>query len=159
MSAPASSAGNKGATASDRGPVQHVVFRVDTTRYALPLAAVREVVVQPEGLVRVPRAPGPVLGVVNLRGRVVTVVDFALLLELPGPAQPQRKLILLDRGRRDLALSVTDVEGIETVDKVSTQPRESRAPVRGVTRVKGVAVTVLDTDALDLAVTRLFDRG
>ena len=56
-------------------------------------------------------------------------------------------------------LSVTDVEGFETLDKVSPQPRESRAPVRGVTRVKGAAVTVLDADALDLAVTRLFDRG
>ena len=149
----------RGGTTSDRGPVQHVVFLVDTTRYAIPLAAVREIVVQPDGLVRVPRAPVPVLGVVNLRGRVVTVVDFPLLLELPPPAQPQRKLILLDRGRRDLALSVTDVEGIETVEKVSTQPRESRAPVRGVTRVKGVAVTVLDADALDGAVTHLFDRG
>ena len=158
MSAPASPA-TRGGTSSDRGPVQHVVFLIDGTRYALPLAAVREVVVQPEGLVRVPRAPAPVLGVVNLRGRVVTVVDFPLLLELPRPTQPQRKLILLDRGRRDLALSVTDVEGIETVEKVSTQPRESRAPVRGVTRVKGVAVTVLDTDALDVAVTHLFDHG
>jgi len=148
-----------GVTGTDRGPVQHVVFLVDSTRYALPLGAVREVVVQPDGLVRVPRAPPPVLGVVNLRGRVVTVVDFPLLLELPRPTHSSRKLILLDRGRRDLALSVTDVEGIETVEKVSTQPRESRAPVRGVTRVKGVAVTVLDTDALDLAVTRLFDRG
>ena len=136
-----------------------MVFLVDTTRYALPLAAVREIVVQPDALVRVPRAPAPLLGVVNLRGRVVTVVDFPLLLDLPRPAQPQRKLILLDRGRRDLALSVTDVEGIETVEKVSTQPRESRAPVRGVTRVKGVAVTVLDADAVDVAVTRLFDRG
>ena len=148
-----------GGTASDRGPVQHVVFRLDATRYALPLSAVREVVVQPEALVRVPRAPHPVLGVVNLRGRVVTVVDFARLLDLPHPTQPQRKLVLLDRGRRDLALSVTEVEGIETVEKVSNQPRESRAPVRGVSRVKGVAVTVLDTDALDVAVTHLFDRG
>jgi len=136
-----------------------VVFLVETTRYALPLSAVSQVVVQPEGLVRVPRAPAPVLGVVNLRGRVVTVVDFALLLDLPPPTQPQRKLILLERGRRDLALSVTDVEGFETVEKVSTQARESRAPVRGVTRVKGVAVTVLDSDALDVAVTHLFDRG
>ena len=158
MSGPGSSPA-KGGTASDRGPVQHVVFVLDTTRYALPLSAVSQVVVQPEGLVRVPRAPVPVLGVVNLRGRVVTVVDFALLLDLPGPVQPQRKLILLERGRRDLALSVTDVEGFETVDKVSTQPRESRAPVRGVTRVKGMAVTVLDPDALDVAVTHLFDRG
>jgi len=146
-------------TGTDRGPIQHVVFLVDSTRYALPLGAVREVVVQPDGLVRVPRAPPPVLGVVNLRGRVVTVVDFPLLLELPRPIHSSRKLILLDRGRRDLALSVTDVEGIETVEKVSTQPRESRAPVRGVTRVKGVAVTVLDADALDVAVTHLFDHG
>jgi len=158
VSAPGSST-QKGGTASDRGPVQHVVFLVDTTRYALPLSAVSQVVVQPEGLVRVPRAPTPVLGVVNLRGRVVTVVDFSLLLELPSPQQLQRKLILLERGRRDLALSVTDVEGFETVDKVSAQPRESRAPVRGVTRVKGAAVTVLDADALDVAVTRLFDHG
>ena len=158
MSAPGSPA-PRGGTASDRAPVQHVVFLVDTTRYALPLSAVSQVVVQPEGLVRVPRAPPPVLGVVNLRGRVVTVVDFSLLLDLPRPTQPQRKLILLERGRRDLALSVTDVEGFESVEKVSTQPRESRAPVRGVTRVKGVAVTVLDADALDVAVTHLFDRG
>ena len=51
------------------------------------------------------------------------------------------------------------MEGIETVEKVSTPPREARAAVRGVARVKGVAVTVLDPDALDVAVTHLFDRG
>ena len=158
MTGPAGS-GVRGGTGSDRGPIQHVVFLVDGTRYALPLGAVREVVVQPESLVRVPRAPPAVLGVVNLRGRVVTVVDFARLLELPRPTHPARKLVLLDRGRRDLALSVTEVEGIETVEKVSSAPRESRAPVRGVSRVKGQAVTVLDADALDLAVTHLFDRG
>ena len=158
MSAPGQPAA-RGGTPSDRGPVQHVDFHVDGTRYALPLSEVSQVVLQPEGLVRVPRAPAPVLGVVNLRGRVVTVVDLALLLDLPRPAQPQRKLILLERGRRDLALSVTDVEGFETVEIVSSQPRESRAPVRGVTRVKGAAVTVLDADALDIAVTHLFDRG
>ena len=75
-----------------------------------------------------PRAPPAVLGVVNLRGRVVTVVDFSLLLGLPQPAQPQGKLILLDRGRRDLGLLVTDVEGIESVEKVSAQPPASHVP-------------------------------
>lgn len=158
MRAPAGP-GARGGAASDHGPVQHVVFLLEATRYALPLAAVREVVVQPDGLVRVPRAPSAVLGVVNLRGRVVTVVDFARLLELPRPSHPPAKLVLLDRGRRDLALSVTEVEGIEAIERVSNAPRESRAPVRGVTRVKGAAVTVLDADALDLAVTHLFDRG
>jgi purine-binding chemotaxis protein CheW len=146
-------------TVSDRAPVQHVVFRLDSARYALPLGAVREVVVHAEGLVRVPRAPPAVLGVVNLRGRVVTVVDFATLLDLPVSAAPPRKLVLLDRGRRDLALLVTEVEGVESVDKVTPANKESRATIRGVARVRGLAVTALDPDALDAAVTRLFDRG
>jgi purine-binding chemotaxis protein CheW len=144
-------------TVSD--PVQHVVFLLDSARYALPLGAVREVVVHAEGLVRVPRAPPAVLGVVNLRGRVVTVVDFATLLDLPTPVAAPRKLVLLDRGRRDLALLVTEVEGVESVEKVTSATRESRAAVRGVARVRGLAVTALDADALDAAVTRLFDRG
>jgi len=146
-------------TVSDRAPVQHVVFRLDSARYALPLGAVREVVVHGEALVRVPRAPPAVLGVVNLRGRVVTVVDFATLLDLPAPTSASRKLVLLDRGRRDLALLVTEVEGVESVDKVTPANRESRPAVRGVARVRGLAVTALDADALDAAVTRLFDRG
>jgi len=146
-------------TLSDRAPVQHVVFLLDSARYALPLGAVREVVVHAESLVRVPRAPPAVLGVVNLRGRVVTVVDFATLLDLPAPSAPPRKLVLLDRGRRDLALLVTEVEGVESVEKVTPANRESRAMVRGVARVRGLAVTALDADALDAAVTRLFDRG
>jgi purine-binding chemotaxis protein CheW len=152
--------GRPGASVSDRGsPVPHVVFRLDATRYALPLSAVREVVVLSEPLVRVPRAPPAVRGVVNLRGRVVTVVDFASLLDLPGPTGPLQKLVLLDRGRGDLALLVSDVDGMETVEKVSIAARESRAPVRGLTRLKGLAVTVLDASALDAAVTHLFDRG
>jgi purine-binding chemotaxis protein CheW len=152
--------GRPGKSVSDRGgPVPHVVFRLDATRYALPLSAVREVVVLPEPVVRVPNAPPAVRGVVNLRGRVVTVVDFATLLELPGSSSPPRKLVLLDRGRGDLALLVSDVDGMETVEKVSTAARESRVPVRGLARVKGLAVTILDAEALDVAVTRLFDRG
>jgi len=42
---------------------------------------------------------------------------------------------------------------------VTPANRESRPAVRGVARVRGLAVTALDADALDAAVTRLFDRG
>jgi purine-binding chemotaxis protein CheW len=87
------------------------------------------------------------------------VVDFARLLDLPAASSPPRKLVLLDRGRGDLALLVSDVDGMEMVEKVSIAARESRAPVRGLARVKGLAVTILDAEALDVAVTGLFDRG
>ena len=108
--------------------MRHVIFRVEKERYALPLPAVREVVVPQEGFSRVPRAPAPVRGVMNLRGRVVTVVELGALLGLasaapaPGGAPGAGKVVLLDRGRRDLGLLVTDVEGIESVERVTAAP-------------------------------------
>jgi len=136
--------------------VRHVIFRVDKERYGLPLAAVREVVVPPERFTRVPRAPAAVTGVMNLRGRVVTVVELRQLLGLPDGALPPSRVVLLDRGRRDLGLLVTEVDGIEAVERVTPAPGKAVPAVRGVTRLRGQAVTVLDPEGLDSAVVALF---
>jgi purine-binding chemotaxis protein CheW len=136
--------------------MRHVIFRVEKERYALPLSAVREVVVSPDAYSRVPRAPQAVRGVINLRGRVVTVVELGALLGLPNPSAPSQKIVLLDRGRRDLGLLVTDVDGIEPVERVTAAPGKPAAAVRGVARLKGLAVTVLDPEGVDGAVAGLF---
>lgn len=136
--------------------MRHVVFRVEKERYALPLSAVREVVVPPEVWSKVPRSPPPVRGVINLRGRVVTVVELGGLIGLGEPVSPSQKIVLLDRGRRDLGLLVTDVDGIEVIEKIGPAPGKATAAVRGVARLKGLAVTVLDPEGVDAAVAALF---
>lgn len=136
--------------------MRHVIFRLEKERYALPLSAVREVVVPPERFTRVPRSPPPVAGVMNLRGRVVTVLELRGLLGLSEGALPNQKVVLLDRGRRDLGLLVTEVEGVESVEKVIAAPGKQSASVRGVARVRGLGVTVLDPEGLDAAVGALF---
>lgn len=137
--------------------MRHVIFRVEKERYALPLSAVREVVVPPDMWSRVPRAPPAVRGVINLRGRVVTVVELARLIGLSEPPTPPQKIVLLDRGRRDLGLLVTDVDGIEEIEKVGPAPGKHTGAVRGVARLKGLAVTVLDPEGVDSAVAGLFN--
>jgi purine-binding chemotaxis protein CheW len=138
--------------------MRHVVFRVEKERYALPLSSVREVVVPPPVFSRVPRAPKAVKGVMNLRGRVVTVVEAKELLGITEGHAPAAKVVLLDRDRRDLGLLVTEVEGIESVEKVGQAPGQPLPAVRGVARLGGVAVTVLDPDGLDGAVAGLFQH-
>lgn len=136
---------------------RHVIFRVEKERYALPLPAVREVVVPPASLTRVPRAPKPVLGVMNLRGRVVTLVSLALLLELPVTSPSgEGRVVLLEKRRRALGLWVTDVESIEPLERISTAATTPSSVLRGVARLKGWAVTVLDPDGVDDAVAALF---
>lgn len=135
--------------------MRHVVFRIEKDRFALPLGAVREVVLPPGGFTRVPRTPPAVKGVMNLRGRVVTVVELRALLGIDGKS-PAQKVVLLDRGRRDLGLLVTEVEGIESIERVAPSSSRTEAAVRGVARLGGQAVTVLDPDGLDGAVSGLF---
>lgn len=136
--------------------MRHVVFRVEKERYALPLSSVREVVTPPNSWSRVPRAPPAVKGVMNLRGRVVTVVELARLLGGSENLEAGQKVVLLDRGRRDLGLLVTDVEGIESIERLSPAPGQATAAVKGLARLKGLAVTVMDPDGVDAAVLALF---
>ena len=119
----------------------------------------REVVNGPEKYSRVPHAKDAVKGVMTLRGRVVPVVDLARLLTLGAPAagSPSTggKVVLLELVRRELGLLVTEVEGIESIEKVGAQGRASRM-VRGLARVGPLTVTVLDLEGLDAAVVASF---
>ena len=136
--------------------MRHVIFLLEKERYALPLPSVREVLVPPEQWSRVPRAPEAIWGVINLRGRVVTVVELRALLGIAPEGATSQKIVLLDRGRRDLGLLVSEVEGIEPIERVSPAPGKAEAAVRGVARLKGLAVTILDPEGVDSAVAGLF---
>ena len=137
--------------------MRHVIFRLDKDRYALPLDAVREVVNAPEHYSRVPHAKDSVKGVMTLRGRVVPVVDLGRLLTVGAQAEGG-KVVLLELSRRELGLLVSEVEGIESIEKVGAQARASRV-VRGLARVGPLSVTVLDVEGLDAAVAASFANG
>jgi purine-binding chemotaxis protein CheW len=96
--------------------------------------------------------------VINLRGRVVTVVDLRMLLGIPDGATKSEKIILLDQGRRDLGLLVTEVDGIELLEKISPSPGRTAPAVRGVARLRRSAVTVLDIEGINGAVAALFPK-
>ncbi|MGI5861697.1 MAG: chemotaxis protein CheW [Myxococcales bacterium] len=141
--------------------MRHVVFRIGSERYGLPLASVREVV-EPAPMSRVPCAPEPVLGIMNLRGRVVTVASLGALMGIEpappvGEAAPPGKVVILDRGRRDLGLLVGEVEGVHTIGDIAAAPGEVFPAVRGVGRPQaGGAVTVLEPEGLDRQIVALF---
>jgi purine-binding chemotaxis protein CheW len=135
--------------------MRHVVFRVAGERFAIPLEAVREVVVPQPPFARVPRASDAVRGVMNLRGRVVAVVDLAVLVGLA----PQRlegasgQVLILDAGKRALGFLIAGVLGVEAIPAP-----DGAAPglVRGVATAASGAATLLGADALAAEAERLF---
>jgi purine-binding chemotaxis protein CheW len=86
------------------------MFRVGEAVYSIALSAIREVAL-PGPLSRIPKVADPLLGVMNLRGRIVVVADMGLLLgrEQSARGGAAERLLVLDEGRRDLGLLVSEV--------------------------------------------------
>ncbi len=126
--------------------LRHVLFRVGGERFALPLESIREVVNPQPPFARVPRAPDSVRGAMNLRGRVVAVVDLAPLVGLPPQPPEGGQVVVLDRERRALGFLIEGVLGVERLEP--PEPGAAGAVVRGVASVRGLPVTVLDPDSL-----------
>jgi len=135
--------------------MRHVVFRVGSERYALPLEAVREVVLPQPPFARVPRVSEAVPGVMNLRGRVLAVVDLAALVGLPSQTlrEGSGQVLVLDQGKRAVGVLIAGVRGVEEVEPPAG---EGVALVRGVVASGAGAVTVLSPEALLTSMVELF---
>ena len=72
---------------------QYLTFGVDGEEYAIGILQVREIIGHRTPTI-VPMAPDYVTGVINLRGRVVPVVDLALKFGLPGVTVTKRTCVV-----------------------------------------------------------------
>jgi purine-binding chemotaxis protein CheW len=79
---------------------QIVGFRVGRETFGIPIMALSEIVRVPE-ITAVPDAPGHLEGVINLRGKIVSVVDLRKRFNKPATAltRHHRILVVEHRGR------------------------------------------------------------
>ena len=73
---------------------QSLSFRIAGRDYALPLLQAREIIALPP-LTHVPTTPPYILGVFNLVGRVVPVLDVAIKLGLGSTAHGDRSCVVV----------------------------------------------------------------
>jgi purine-binding chemotaxis protein CheW len=106
----------------------------------------------------VPKAGSAVRGVMNLRGRVVAVVDLAELMGLvPQPlAAGAGQVLILDRDKRALGLLVGQVQGVEALPPAAGP---AAGAVAGLTSGAAGAVTLLQADQLAAMAAALFGGG
>ncbi|MFO0659810.1 MAG: chemotaxis protein CheW [Polyangiaceae bacterium] len=94
MPSMASISSKRGSLGERRGVNEFLAFRLAGETYALPLADVREILT-PMVLTPVPRAPREILGIVSVRGLLVTVLDPKVRLRLSAHGATRRARILL----------------------------------------------------------------
>jgi purine-binding chemotaxis protein CheW len=74
---------------------QVVIFRLGAEEFGVPIMSVQEIVRVPEVLTRVPKTPGFVEGVINLRGTVLPVIDQRTRLGMSAIERNDRQRIMV----------------------------------------------------------------
>jgi purine-binding chemotaxis protein CheW len=142
-----------------------VGFTVGDVLYAVPIAAVREIV-NPLALTALPHSPPSVAGVANHRGSVIPVVDLRARFGLPAAPDPRRlKWILVEVESRLVGLvvdGVTEVFGTGGSELGAPPSLGSGDDVRGiigVARHAELLVFVLDVDRFEALTAPLAAAG
>lgn len=93
----------------ETGAVAVLAVSAGDESYGFPLSSVREILVPPP-LTEVPRAPAAVLGVITVRGQIVTLVDLPKMLKLEvEQTEPYGRVLLIDNGDELIGVAVDRV--------------------------------------------------
>jgi purine-binding chemotaxis protein CheW len=135
------------------------------TTYAIDVEDAREILPE-RATTRLPGAPAYVLGLINVRGTIVTVIDLARRLEpqtarlavAAGPSaathvattpEDEGAILLVRRGSGLVGFAVREVLDVRPLDLSEIESAIlSAGAVRGVVHLDGAPVVVLDVHAL-----------
>ncbi|UCG79319.1 MAG: purine-binding chemotaxis protein CheW [Nitrospirota bacterium] len=136
---------------------QLVVFRIGKEYYGMGIDAIREIVRLPE-ITEVPDAPDYLEGMINLRGKVVPVVDLKKRLRISGDEHGKSTRVLITDKTETLAgLIVDSVEEVANIEPDSVEPPPEMMSAIGIEYITGVAKTA-DRLVILLDVKKIMSR-
>jgi purine-binding chemotaxis protein CheW len=129
---------------------QWVVFWLDQGRYALPLAVVDRIV-RAVHVTPMPRAPGIVLGAIDVQGRVLPVFNMRRKFGLPERAvDPADHFLIAHTARRTVVLVIDAAQGVFQHAATAVTPAADIAPdlehIRGVIQLDDGLVLIHDLE-------------
>lgn len=101
---------------------QFVVFMLDHEEYALPVSSVAEVIPKPE-VTPFPNAPKYIIGLVNLRGKVLPVLDLEKRFQLETSGDHYTHILIVENEQRvQFGILVDQVEEVIKIPHSRIQP-------------------------------------
>jgi purine-binding chemotaxis protein CheW len=120
--------------------VEYLAFVLAGETYAVQIAHVAEIL-RPPPITEVPRAPATMLGVISVRGKLVTVIDLRRRFRLPeAPIDRKSRILLGDLGKGEqLGLLVDEVQQVwrlaaEEIEPANVLGGEQPAHIAGIGR-------------------------
>ena len=133
---------------------EYVTVKIGGQLFGVAVDEIREVF-SPQDVTTVPRAPGEIGGLLNLRGRIVTAVDSRIKLGLPAREADEPVMALgMEQGSELFGVLVDEVGEVVRLKSDTLEPSPAhldgrwRALLKGVHRLENELLAVLDMKAL-----------
>ncbi len=131
------------------GPVKYICFGLGQEEFGIPLLTVKEVLAIPD-ITPVPQTPPHFLGIINLRGNVISIMDLRAKFGIKFSTTEETTVIILDFGDYQLGVVVDRVDAVLSLnpDQISNKPHiessKSTDYISGVYRQEQKLILILD---------------
>lgn len=136
---------------------RYLTFNLNRESYAIPVSKVREIV-RFTSITPVPRMPDYIRGVINLRGRIIPVVDLRIRYACPDTRDTEHTCIIVAHIRTQaghttpMGLIVDAVDEVTSIGAADIEPPPDfgaqlvMEDLLGMARVRGTVKALLDID-------------
>jgi purine-binding chemotaxis protein CheW len=136
---------------------KYLTFTLHQESYGIDVLKVREII-RLTDITTVPQMPAYVRGVINLRGKIIPVMDLRLRFGLPEAANTEQTCIIVVQIRLPEGKTAQVgliVDGVEEVANIAATDIEetpdfggdiATTSILGMAKIKGVVKTLLDID-------------
>lgn len=123
---------------------KYMIFRLGAQKYCLPLSQVREVIGLPK-VTEVPGVGGFQLGLINLRGQIIGILDLANKIAIqnkdkgnPEKAKAKMTVVIVEGPRGQIGCKVDDVVEVFAIDEsqIESTSESASSQLSGMVKTK-----------------------
>lgn len=130
---------------------QLVVFQLRNEEYALSISKVKEII-RYNGATKLPDTPDYLEGIINLRGKVIPVVDLARRFGLTREKQDGVQALIVEAAGREVGVVVDQVTEVLRLDDSDIELPQAACRtgefLRGIGKVEKRLLIILELDRL-----------
>lgn len=130
---------------------QLVVFQLAAEEYAIPISQVKEIIRYHEAT-KLPNTPEYMDGIINLRGKVISVIDLAGRFALPVEKSADKQALIVEAAGQEVGLVVDVVTEVIRLEENAIEPANGIAHsnefIRSIGKVDKRLLIILDLNKL-----------
>jgi purine-binding chemotaxis protein CheW len=133
--------------------LQVVIFGLGSEEYGMDISSLREIIRMVE-ITRIPKLPGFIEGVINLRGQTTTVIDLRKRFDMDPALTDSSRIIIVDLKGESIGMIVDSVSEVKSIslDDIDSVPsiKDTRTQeyLKGIIKLGERIIILLDHEKI-----------